>query len=451
MRLIRIRRSVFDKVDEIWHVEAVRVMRNPFLYSIIICGLVATNLLGHSMELAPESNPPVRSVDYKVDPSKYSIAQLDKNVTAAAIPSVEWLFHKTEDGAHPSGGEQQLVWLMNRARSNPMAEGMWLAQVPQKDVQNAMKYFSVDKAVLVQEFIAFNKQPPAAFDVRLYRAALAHSEYLISVDGQNHDGQFDRIDEEGVMLTSARGSVFSYADDALYGHAGFNIDWGYGDSGMQASRGHRLGIMGNYSCVGVACVEEDDSTTSVGPNVITINYCNVWSLADNHYNRFIVGTVWADLNDNDLYDPGEGIEDVTVLPDQGRYYAVTGQAGGYAIPLLTEGEYQLIFSGEGLPDPVTKTVQVGANSVLVDVCTTEVPEGMSLSLARNEDGTVSFHLRTQRKGCAYGLLSSSGLKEGEWQWSGVLPTESGDGLLFRTNLRDAETDQHFLMLRGWRY
>ena len=43
-----------------------------------------------------------------------------------AAPETEWLLHKTEDGSHPDNNEQQMVWLMNRARTNPIEEGKWL-------------------------------------------------------------------------------------------------------------------------------------------------------------------------------------------------------------------------------------------------------------------------------------------------------------------------------------
>ncbi len=39
--------------------------------------------------------------------------------TQVPVTLREWTFHKSTDGAHPDGNEQQMVWLMNRARSNP--------------------------------------------------------------------------------------------------------------------------------------------------------------------------------------------------------------------------------------------------------------------------------------------------------------------------------------------
>ena len=123
----------------------------------------------------------------------------------------EWTFHKSADGSHPDGTEQQLMWLMNRARSNPTGEGQWLATETDPDVAGGRDYFNVDLTALQNEFTALDPKPPAAFDIRLYEAARLHSLYLIANDAQDHNGQFDRIDNAGFQYTAARGSVFSWA------------------------------------------------------------------------------------------------------------------------------------------------------------------------------------------------------------------------------------------------
>ena len=111
-------------------------------------------------------------------------------------PTTEWTYHKTPDNVHPNADEQQLMWLMNRARANPTAEGIWLATVNDPNIISALIFFNVDLDILQNEFAGYNPKPPAAFDVRLYYAAKSHSDYLISIDDQNHDNQFDRIIDE---------------------------------------------------------------------------------------------------------------------------------------------------------------------------------------------------------------------------------------------------------------
>lgn len=278
----------------------------------------------------------------------------------------EWLLHKTADGAHPSGHEQQMVWLMNRARADPAQEGVWLATSDHPHIAGPRTYFGVDLQMLQNEFAGYEAHAPAAFDRRLYEAARAHSEDLIRRDAQDHEGQFERVAEAGFVMAGGRGNVFSYVRSGIYGHAGFNIDWGSGPGGMQPGRGHRMAVMsidGDYTNVGIAAVPEDDPQTGVGPLVVTGNYAHAGQ-ADDHYNVFLVGTVWDDGNDNGMYDPGEGVGGVTVRPDSGPYYAVTADSGGYALPMPEDGPYTISFSA---PANAAYEVTIAGESVLLDV------------------------------------------------------------------------------------
>ncbi len=53
------------------------------------------------------------------------------------------------------------------------------------------------------------------------------------------------------------------------------------------------------------------------------------------------------------------------MPNQGTYYAITGNAGGYAIPVVSAGMYTLQFSGGALSQGQTRTVEFNGESVLV--------------------------------------------------------------------------------------
>lgn len=315
-------------------------------------------------EQVPEPDPP------RVELSEPAAAP-PLSAPHALAGTIEWTYHKTADNAHPNGSEQQLMWLMNRARANPPQEGVWLATMTDPNVAAARTFWGVDTVVLQAEFAAYAAKPPAAFDVRLYNAAKAHCDDLIARDAQDHTGQFDRIDAAGFVYTAGRGNVFSYSQYALYGHAAFNIDWGPGDgTGMQPGRGHRMAIMsvdGDYANVGIAAVSESNAATAVGPQVITGNYCHANTAFANHYNRFIVGTVWTDGNANSRYDPGEGIAGVSVIPDVGDFFAVTADSGGYAIPITAAGTYEVSFSGSSISGTVDRTVAVGTKSVLLDL------------------------------------------------------------------------------------
>ena len=319
---------------------------------------------------APAIDPPV-----VVQPAPAATEDLNRQA-ASSGDLVLWTLHASADGAHPNADEQSLLWLMNSARQDPTEEGFFLADLDESSVQSAIGYFGVDVGVLLQEFAATPAKPPAAFDARLYEAAYQHSLYLIANDAQNHTGQFDRVATAGFHSWGMRGNVFSYAKSALYAHAGFNIDWGGSDgTGMQTGRGHRMAIMsvdGDYTNVGLAAVPEANGATQVGPIVVTGNYAYAATSYADHYNRFLVGTVWEDLDGDGLYGAGEGFAGVEVVPSVGPYYAVTGAAGGYAIPLpatVDPGPVAVSFSGDGFGE--TQVIDVGSDSELVDCLVTE--------------------------------------------------------------------------------
>ncbi|MCK5831535.1 MAG: hypothetical protein KAH20_14665, partial [Methylococcales bacterium] len=340
-------------------------IRDRAKYKTFTLTLLALPLHSHAepAHFSPALNPPFikQAETIKGNPQA--------EIATVGAPTNEWLFHKTNDGLHPSGEEQTQLWLLNRARQNPTDEGIWLATSPLSDIADGRNFFNVDVTMLQEEFASYQAKPPAAFDVRLYRAAHDHSLDLISRDAQDHIGQFTRVTAEGFSFSSARGNVFSYASSGLNAHAAYNIDWGAGLGNMQNGRGHRQAIQsldGNYSNVGIASVHETNSSTTVGPWVTTGNFASAQPNNQNHYNRFLVGTVWEDKNDNDLYDPGEGISDVTVMPDSGIYFAKTSAGGGYAIPITQAGTYQVTFSGGELGQNINRTVIINESSVLLD-------------------------------------------------------------------------------------
>ena len=308
------------------------------------------------------------------DPPREFLPATDSMVTPqallpAAAPTIEWTYHRSADMQHPNGEEQEQVWLINRARQDPTAEGIWLATETDRDVAFARDWFGVDLNKLMSEFAAIAPKPPAAFDSRLYEAAKLHSDDLIARDAQDHNNQFSRISAAGFNYRSARGNVFSYAANSLNAHAGFNIDWGNEPDGMQTGRGHRKAIMsidGDFTNVGLASVVETSVLTSVGERVVTQNFAEAWANGVDHFNRFIVGTVWEDINSNGRYDAGEGYPGVMVEPDKGTYYAVTSAGGGYAIPIETADTYQVTFSGGGIGQADSRDIAVGAESVLLD-------------------------------------------------------------------------------------
>lgn len=336
---------------------------NLWVFFSLLSGVTPLAWAGEPLRMAEPDPPRVFGPQYPV------LLQSEPGASITTTPAAEWIYHRTADSQHPNGDEQALVWLMNRARRDPAAEGQWLATESDADVASSRIFFQVNTALMQSEFASYAAKPPAAFDARLYQAAKAHSDDLIARDAQDHNQQFDRITAAGFRFTQARASVFSYAKSALNAHAAWNIDWGPGDgTGMQPDRGHRLAVMaidGDYTHVGLAVVAETNPANAVGPMVVTGNYGRAAENGVDHFNAFLVGTVWQDTNKNSRYDPGEGYGSVMVQPSQGAYYAMTAAGGGYAIPVTASGALTVRFSGGGIPD-ASRNVTVNGSSVLLD-------------------------------------------------------------------------------------
>ncbi len=337
-------------------------------FSAILCllllALISPSRASADGQDAPAENPPV--VTYVEVPTVSD----DRVFIPLATPSTEWTFHKTEDGSHPSGLEQAMVWLTNRARTDPEAEGIFLGALDAPNIVSQYNGFGVDLPKMMAEFAALEPRPPVAFDARIWDASRLHSEFMISDNRQSHDGQFAKVDASDFKKNGGAASVFWRTQDPVHGHAALNVDWG-GDGGagdgMQPGRGHRQAIMGNpiRQNFGLAIVEDSDPGTLAGPLVTSIAYAAAQTIFPDHFNKFLIGTVWEDENDNGLYDAGEGMSGVTVTPDIGNYFAVTGVAGGFTIPVSVDDDYVITFSGGDLAEPEIRLATVDGQSTLV--------------------------------------------------------------------------------------
>ena len=252
------------------------------LLRTLSCGSLCTYALLAADLAAPAENPPVE-VTVEI-PSGLD----DRVFVPLATPSTEWTFHKTEYGSHPSGLEQAMVWLTNRARTDPEAEGVFLGDLTAPNILANYNGFGVDLPKMRSEFAALEPRPPVAFDNRLYEASRLHSEFMITENRQTHDGQFAKVDASGFIKNGGAVSVFWRAQDPVHGHAALNVDWGSGTSdGMQTGRGHRAAIMGNpiRQNFGLAIVEDNDPQTQAGPLVTSIAYAAAQAIYPDHFNK----------------------------------------------------------------------------------------------------------------------------------------------------------------------
>jgi len=310
----------------------------------------------------------------------------------------------------PTAEEQLTLELINRLRMDPDGE---YARLTDPDVlaeiQNAINFFGVDLLSFQAAMAAIDPAAPLAWNDALALAASLHNAEMISADTQSHQlpgelGLGARITDAGYTGWSNLGeNIYAFSDSIIYGHAGFVIDWGYDDEdfdgngvryadwqtrgdGIQDPAGHLLNIVNSaFTEVGIAVTQETDSETDVGPYVITHDFGNRFA-----YQAQFVGVVIDDTDNDDFYDIGEGMGNVTVTltgtGGEGTFSTNTWGSGGWQIA-APAGTYDIVFTGGGLPGEIAVTATLGAANVKVDVEAAD-----AIAVGNQQDGTSGVDL-----------------------------------------------------------
>lgn len=274
----------------------------------------------------------------------------------------------------PTAQEQELLELVNRLRLDPAGEVAALIRDPLRglgattDITRAIDYFNVDLGLFTADMESRAAVAPLAWNAALASAAETHSARMIMADLQSHQlpGEASlgsRIAAAGYDGLRAWGeNIFAYAEDVLYAHAGFVIDWGYGPGGMQNPAGHRNILLdARYTEIGIGILADTDPATRVGPLVVTQD------LGARNAPPVLLGVVIDDADGDRFYDAGEGMGGVTVTVTGtgGRHVTTTWAAGGYQIA-LPAGSYTVTFSGGGLDGVVTREIRFGQENLKID-------------------------------------------------------------------------------------
>jgi hypothetical protein len=327
---------------------------------------------------APPTAPPVEVRDGKLPPPP----QIGYPKDGPTLYSI----------GQPTADEQLYLEYINRSRANPPAEGVRLATTTDPDVLAAYAYFSVDLALMQSQFNAIAAVPPLAMNAKLTDAARWHSGDMYTNQYQGHDqtngttvmNPGARITAQGYPWTTYGENVFSYAESVWYGHAGFNVDWGFGVGGMQTPPGHRNSIHNaNFREVGIGVVNGVNG--SVGPQLVTQDFASRNNLP------ILTGVAYYDFNGNQFYDAGEGIGGITVNVPGSTNYAVTANSGGYAVPVTTNGNYQMTFTATALSTQRVASV-VSARNVKIDFVPAYQPPTVSgpNPAALNQNNSYTF-------------------------------------------------------------
>jgi hypothetical protein len=342
---------------------------------------------------------------------------------------------------NPTGEEQLYLELANRARANPQAEASRLKAASDPNILSAYGFFSVDLDLMVSQFSTILPAPPLAFNAQLIAAARNHTLDMFQNVFQEHTNSFDsgkslqRAQTVGYFPQFIGENVYSFAHDAYFGHAGFEVDWGPGPGGMQVPEeghtqpGHRDNMhTARFREVGIGVLNGNNSKPGVepvGPQLVTEDYAVVFANTP-----FITGVAYYDLNGNSLYEAGEGIGGLTVTVNSQSTKGLTASSGGYTVPVSGSGNYNVTFSGAGLA-PVSKNVSIiNGENVKVDLTLPYTAPSLtgSATPALNQNnpyaitpvaGAVAYEVRTfqasptalegAENGTAGVILSTNGL------------------------------------------
>jgi uncharacterized protein YkwD len=269
----------------------------------------------------------------------------------------------------PTDDEQMYLEFINRARSNPSAEGWRLAHLTDPGVLAAINQFSVDLQVMTNEFNALPVAQPLSFNPILIGTARAHSDLMFTQQSQQHQlaGEQtpgDRILNAGYTWGDLGENIFAFSTSTLYGHAGFQIDWGADGGGttfgMQSARGHRMAIhKTTFREIGVGI--KNGTSGPVGPQLVTQDFGTQQSDTP-----LITGVVYHDLNANQFYDVGEGLGGVVVQVTGTSFYAITAASGGYTVPVPGNGNYTVTFTAANGGNFTTNVTVSGSLNLKVD-------------------------------------------------------------------------------------
>ncbi len=263
----------------------------------------------------------------------------------------------------PSAEDIYLLEIVNRARANPTAEA-------------AM--FNIDlNEGLSPGTLTGEARQPLAFNLDLYKAALAHSQDMIDRDYFSHyteesnDTPNDRCEDEGYEYWSGENIAIQmstgYLDinqstaDYLHEILFIDEDW--------QGRGHRLNILNpSHAEAGMAMA----SGSYAGyPNAVS----RTSDFGRGDAPSYVCGVIYEDKNANAFYDTDEGIPFSFIqIIETGE--SVEGfAAGAYSLPIYSRGQVTIEAYLCTYDMAATKSVYIGDENIKMDFVLSDFGNG----------------------------------------------------------------------------
>ena len=247
--------------------------------------------------------------------------------------------------------EQLFVYLLNRARANPVAYQQE-ASIP----------------LSVVDLSTVTPRQPLAINTQLFSSAQVHADDMAQNNYFAHQSPITNAWPNKLARDAGYPLPGAWADDANYiesigaGHRGaaellkeFIQDIGIPDAG------HRVHLMG------IGDFHSDNNEIGVGYAFNFVSqYRDYWAVHATYSNpsdQFLTGVVFADANSNGRYDLNEGLAGVNI--SAGAFQTTTNAAGGWAIK-VPDGQYTVSASGGGFIGSSALDTTVEGQSVEVD-------------------------------------------------------------------------------------
>ncbi len=263
---------------------------------------------------------------------------------------------------NPTANEQAHLEAINRARMNPLAEAARLG----------IDLFEGTKAG------AISSQPvqPLSSNAQLIQSARGHSQDMLDRNFFEHDNPngetpFDRISSAGYSFQAAEENIaFGGSTGAidetfvsLFLHDSLFIDADFLD------RGHRVSILDSgfrEVGVGLAFGQFFSEGVNLNAGMLTTDFARKPGSLP-----ILLGVVYQDLDGNQIYDAGEGVDAVDIrITGSGNLQTTTASAGGYGVEVTANKDYSLTFTHPDL-GTLTRNVRVGNLNVKLDVLVDE--------------------------------------------------------------------------------
>lgn len=299
----------------------------------------------------------------------------------------------------PSPDAQLYLEYIDRSRADAFVEAQRLRNETNPDVLSAYSFFGINPQNIVNQYTTSvsnglfpQHAQPLSFQPALITAATLHAQDMYQNQFQGHNSSNNppapfqpgyttaqRLTAVGYPYTAAAENVYSTSLSDLYGHDGFEVDWGntsnpadphynpaFNGQGMQNPAGHRLNLHApDLKEIGIGVI--NGTNGSVGPQVVTED------LGSSGDTRYVTGVVYQDLNHNNFYDIGEGRSGVRVDVDGSAFYALNSTSGAYSVPVSQDGAYVITFTGGGFQTFTTNATIGGGLNVKIDDLVTAVP------------------------------------------------------------------------------